>query len=96
MLCDRYPKRLSLAVLSVVAGLAMYLAIRVPHGTVMVAALLVSGLAVHMIWPIFFVVYAERTPPSLRGTGMGSFSPWVLVRRRGSGHHGAYRHLEDA
>lgn len=73
MLCDRYPKRLSLAVLSVMAGLAMYLAIRVPHGTVMVAALLVSGLAVHMIWPIFFVVYAERTPPSLRGTGMGVF-----------------------
>jgi MFS family permease len=51
----------------------MYVALANPHGVAMIAALLVAGLAVHMIWPIFFVMYADRTPPALKGTGMGLF-----------------------
>ena len=73
IIADAYDRRISLAVLTCIAGASMYGALWHPYGAFMVAALLVSGLAVHMIWPIFFVMYAHRTPPSLRGTGMGLF-----------------------
>ncbi len=73
MVADTYDKRISLAVLTCIAGASMYGAVWHPHGAFMIVSLLISGLTVHMVWPIFFVLYATRTPPALRGTGMGMF-----------------------
>lgn len=70
---DAYDRRVSLALLTCISGVSMYAALSNPNGMFMIAALLIAGLAVHMVWPIFFVMYAHRTPPALRGTGMGLF-----------------------
>ncbi|MBN1786338.1 MAG: MFS transporter [Candidatus Methanofastidiosa archaeon] len=70
---DRYDEARSLFALLIVSGTAMYAALQHPQGSTLVIFILISGLTVNMIWPIFFVLYARKTPPNLRGTGFGLF-----------------------
>jgi cyanate permease len=52
----------------------MYVAIQSPDmSSIMVPALIVAGLGVHMVWPLFFVIYSKTTPAGMRGTGLGAF-----------------------
>ncbi len=73
IVADSYDKRISFAVLTCIAGASIYGTLWHPHGAFMIVSLLISGPAVHMVWQIFFVLYATRTPPAPRGTGMGMF-----------------------
>ncbi|MHC1604895.1 MAG: MFS transporter [Candidatus Methanofastidiosia archaeon] len=70
---DRYNIPQVIAILSIIATPSMFLAIHYPQGAVMIIFLIVAGLTVHMIWPLFFVLYAQKTPPKLRSTGLGVF-----------------------
>jgi len=70
---DRYDNVRSLFILLLISGASMYACLQYHDGIALLSAVAVAGLCVNMIWPIFFVLYAKKTPPALRGTGFGLF-----------------------
>jgi MFS family permease len=73
-LSDNREMRTSIAAISAISAVAMYVAIQSPDmSSIMVPALIVAGLGVHMVWPLFFVIYSKTTPAGMRGTGLGAF-----------------------
>jgi len=83
-LSDRYDKVKALFLLLIVAGISMYTALQYPTGVALFLSILVAGISVNMVWPIFFVLYADKTPPALRGTGFGVFFSTNYIFAAGS------------
>jgi FSR family fosmidomycin resistance protein-like MFS transporter len=72
-LSDIYDKANMIAVLSVVSGGLMYLALYTSGYTVMLIFVAAAGLLFNSIWPTLFGLLTDRTPEQLHGTGLGLF-----------------------